>query len=143
MNPMPVVMYLMGLDAEHGLLEALGFAKRPHPQGVGSSLYLGEEAVLHSTGIWYRGVLYHRPKERFYRAFLPPYPPEVHPGAEPLPFAQGLAHLLPFLRGYEARVAALRGEGRGRFLRRLPPGARRHLKDWKAFFPEEEGGAGE
>jgi hypothetical protein len=140
MNPMPVVMYLMGLDAAHGLLEELGLAKRPHPRGVGSSLYLGEELVLHSTGIWYRGVLYHRPKERFYRAPLPPYPPEVHPGARPLPFPEGLAHLLPFLREYEARVAALRGEGRGRFLRRLPPAARRHLRDWKEVLAGGEGG---
>ncbi|BAW00469.1 uncharacterized protein TTMY_0055 [Thermus thermophilus] len=139
MNPMPVVMYLMGLEAAHGLLEELGFAKRPHPQGVGSSLYLREDTVLHSTGIWHRGVLYHRPKERFYRAPLPPYPPEVHPQAEPLPFAEGLAHLLPFLKAYEAQVARARGEGRGRFLRRLPPGARRHLKDWKALFGEGVG----
>lgn len=136
-NPLPVVMYLMGLDAEHGLLPELGFRKVPHPQGVGSSLYLGEEALLHSTGLWYRGVLYHRPKERFYRAPLPPYPPEVHPQAEPLDFRQGLDYLLPFLREYEDRVKALRGEGRGRFLRKLPPGARRHLKDWRAFFEED------
>jgi hypothetical protein len=72
MNPMPVVMYLMGLEAEHGLLTELGFAKRPHPEGIGSSLYLREEALLHSTGLWYRGVLYHRPRERFYRAPIPP-----------------------------------------------------------------------
>lgn len=78
----------MGLDAAHGLLEDLLRQEAPSPRD-GSSLYLlGEEAVLHSTGIWYRGVLYHRPKERFYRASLPPYPPEVHPGAEPLPFPQ-------------------------------------------------------
>lgn len=139
MNPMPVVMYLMGLEAAHGLLEPLGFRKAPHPQGVGSSLYLGEEAVLHSTGLWYRGVLYHRPKERFYRAPLPPYPPEVHPEAEPLPFPEGLSHFRPFLLAYEAGVRGLRGEGRGRFLRRLPPGARRHLKDWRAFLGGEDG----
>ncbi|KOX89397.1 hypothetical protein BVI061214_00558 [Thermus aquaticus] len=134
MNPMPVVMYLMGLEAEHGLLTELGFAKRPHPEGIGSSLYLREEALLHSTGLWYRGVLYHRPRERFYRAPIPPYPPAVHPEAEPLDFAEGLAHFLPFLKAYEDAVAQLRGEGRERFLRRLPPGARRHLKDWKALF---------
>lgn len=133
MNPMPVVMYLMGLEAAHGLLPQLGFRRVPHPQGFGSSLYLGEEALLHSTGLWYRGVLYLRPKERFYRAPVPPYPPEVHPEAEPLPFQEGLL-LRPFLLDYEARVRALRGEGRERFLRRLPPGARRHLGDWKAFF---------
>lgn len=137
MNPMPVVMYLMGVDAAHELLEGLGFVKKPHPEGVGSSLYLREEALLHSTGLWYRGVLYHRPKERFYRTLLPPYPPQVHPEAKPLSFAQGLAHFLPFLQDYEARVAALRGEGRGRFLRRLPSGARRYLKDWRSFFAEE------
>jgi hypothetical protein len=117
MNPMPVVMYLMGLEAEHGLLTELGFAKRPHPEGMGSSLYLREEALLHSTGLWYRGVLYHRPRERFYRAPIPPYPPAVHPEAEPLDFAEGLAHFLPFLKAYEDAVAQLRGEGRERFLR--------------------------
>lgn len=117
----------------HGATE-LGFAKRPHPEGIGSSLYLREEALLHSTGLWYRGVLYHRPRERFYRAPIPPYPPAVHPEAEPLDFAEGLAHFLPFLKAYEDAVAQLQGEGRERFLRRLPPGARRHLKDWKALF---------
>ncbi len=137
-NPMPVVMYLMGLDAAHELLTPLGFRKLPHPQGVGSSLYLGEEALLHSTGLWYRGVLYHRPKERFFRGPIPPYPPEVHPQAEPLDFQEGLEHFLPFLRGYEEVVRALRGEGRGRFLRRLPPGARRHLGAWRALFPEAQ-----
>ncbi|TBH14865.1 hypothetical protein [Thermus thermamylovorans] len=138
MNPMPVVMYLMGLEAAQGLLEPLGFRKAPHPQGVGSSLYLGEEAVLHSTGLWYRGVLYHRPKERFYRTPLPPYPPEVHPEAEPLPFPEGLAHLRPFLLAYEAEVRRLRGEGRERSTRGLPPGARRHLRDWRAFLGGED-----
>ncbi|MFN4232841.1 hypothetical protein [Thermus sp.] len=138
-NPMPVVMYLMGLDAAHELLPGLGFRKVPHPQGIGSSLYLGEEALLHSTGLWYRGVLYHRPRERFYRAPVPPYPPEVHPQAEALDFPEGLAHLLPFLREYEERVRALRGEGRERFLRKLPPGARRHLRAWKALFAGVEG----
>ncbi|GAA6751880.1 hypothetical protein Thermus77412_24230 [Thermus antranikianii] len=136
---MPVVMYLMGLDAAHEVLPDLGFRKVPHPQGVGSSLYLGEEAILHSTGLWYRGVLYHRPRERFYRASVPPYPPEVHPQAEPLEFREGLDHFLPFLRRYEEGVRALRGEGRGRFLRKLPPGARRHLKDWRLLFGEVEG----
>ncbi|WP_353513213.1 hypothetical protein [Thermus sp. LT1-2-5] len=136
---MPVFMYLLGVDAAQGLLEALGYRKVPHPQGVGSSLYLGEEAVLHSTGLWYRGVLYHRPKERFYRSPLPPYPPEVPPQAEPLAFPHGLAHYLPFIRGHEERVRALRGEGRARFLRHLPPGARRHLKDWRALWQEVEG----
>lgn len=134
MNPMPVVMYLMGLEAAHELLPELGFRKVPHPQGIGSSLYLGQEALLHSTGLWYRGVLYLRPKERFYRSIVPPYPPELHPEAEPIPFPEGLAHLRPFLQEYEARVKALRGEGRERFLRRLPPGAKRHLKDWKVFW---------
>lgn len=142
MNPMPVVMYLLGLDAAHGLLEGLGYAKRPHPQGLGSSLYLGEEALLHSMGLWYRGVLYLRPKERFYRAPLPPYPPEVHPGAEPLPMAEGLAHFRPFLLAHEQAVRGLRGEGRGRFLRRLPPGARRHLRDWRAYLGGRDEGLG-
>ncbi|GAA6755768.1 hypothetical protein Thermus77420_12440 [Thermus thalpophilus] len=135
---MPVFMCLLGVDAAQGVLEALGYRKAPHPGGVGSSLYLGEEAVLHSTGLWYQGVLYHRPKERFYRAGLPPYPPEVDPRAEPLPFGEGLAHYLPFIRDHEARVRALRGEGRERLLRRLPPLARRHLKDWQALWGEDE-----
>lgn len=138
-NPMPVVMYLMGLDAAHEVLGEAGFQKVPHPQGIGSSLYLGSEALLHSTGLWYRGVLYHRPKEQFYAAPVPPYPPEIHPQAKPLPFAEGLAHFLPFLRWYEERIRVLRGEGRGRFLRKLPPGARRHLRDWRALFGEVEG----
>ncbi|MDM7324717.1 MAG: hypothetical protein P3W93_007010 [Thermus sp.] len=136
-NPMPVVMYLMGLDADHELLTRMGFQKVPHPKGLGSSLYLkGDEALLHSTGLWYRGVLYHRPKERFYRAALPPYPPEVDPQAEPLRFGEGLEHFLPFLRAYEGEVRALRGEGRGRFLTKLPPMARRHVRDWKAYLAE-------
>ncbi|WP_234507883.1 MULTISPECIES: hypothetical protein [Thermus] len=138
MNPMPVFMYLLGVDAAQGLLEALGYRKAPHPKGVGSSLYLGEEAVLHSTGLWYRGVLYLRPKERFYRASLPPYPPEVAPQAEPLPFGEGLAHYLPFIQAHEERVRALRGEGRERLLRHLPPVARRHLKEWKSLWRSDE-----
>lgn len=131
---MPVVMYLLGLDAEHGVLQDLGYRKEPHPHGVGSSLYLGEGILLHSTGLWYRGVLYQRPKERFYRSPIPPYPPELHPQAEPLDFAQGLEHFLPFLKAHEERVRALRGEGRDRFLRKLPPGARPYLKHWRALF---------
>jgi hypothetical protein len=134
MNPMPVVMYLMGLEAEHGLLTELGFAKRPHPEGIGSSLYLREEALLHSTGLWYRGFSTTAPGSASAGLPSPPYPPAVHPEAEPLDFAEGLAHFLPFLKAYEDAVAQLRGEGRERFLRRLPSGAKRHLKDWKALF---------
>jgi len=123
MNPMPVVMYLMGLEAEHGLLTELGFAKRPHPEGIGSSLYLREEALLHSTGLWYRGVLYHRPRERFYRAPIPPYPPAVHPEAEPLDFAEGLAHFLTLLKGLRGRRGPASGGGAGALPQAASPGS--------------------
>jgi hypothetical protein len=39
-------------------------------------------------------------------------------------------------------VRALRGEGRERLLRHLPPLARRHLKDWKALWAAVEGASG-
>ncbi len=133
MNPMPVVMFLMGLDAREGVLEGLGFRKAPHPEGVGSSLYLGEEAVLHSTGLWYRGVLYHRPKERFYRTALPPYPPGVHPEAEPLAFGEGLAHFRPFLLAYQDQATRLRPWRLEDALKALPSLARRHRKDFLRF----------
>jgi hypothetical protein len=134
MNPMPVVMYLMGLEAEHGLLTELGFAKRPHPEGSRlQPLPKGRgPPPLHRPLV--PGGSLPPPQGALLPGSHPPYPPGVHPEAEPLDFAEGLAHFLPFLKAYEDAVAQLRGEGRERFLRRLPSGARRHLKDWKALF---------
>ncbi|MGQ9735257.1 MAG: hypothetical protein ACUVUP_01495 [Thermaceae bacterium] len=130
-HPLTVQMVLFGFDAQEGLLTQLGFVKRPHPKGIGSSLYQRDDALLHSTGLWVEGVYYLRPKERFFRCPYLPLPPEWPQEAEPMTFAQGLEQIRPFVLRYEQQVQALTGEDRTRWLRQLPPNAKRALRAWR------------
>jgi hypothetical protein len=126
-------MVLFGLDARRGLLPRLGFAKEPHPQGVGSSLYRGHGALLHSTGLWVAGVYYLRPEEAFYRAPLPLLPPEEGRPEDRLPLREALEALRSFVLWYEGEVRRLTGEDREAYLCHLPPLARGAVSAWREW----------
>lgn len=108
----------------------LGFSKRPHPQGIGSSLCVRKGVLLHSAGFWVEGVYYLRPRECFLRCPYPPLPPEWPEEAQPMGFAQGLQHIRPFVLWYEQQVQALTGGDRTPRLQHLPPMAKRARRAW-------------
>lgn len=125
-SPLGVEFWLLGLDAQSGLLAERGFEKRKH-DGQGSSLYVLGELTLHSSGLWLqteRGTL------RFWRrtglfelngAFFPR--------------RQGLALITPHLLLHEAWVAHHKGDLRERQFaaHRLPTPIRRQLPLWRQW----------
>lgn len=133
-SPLPVQFWLLGLDAQTGLLAQRGFHKyRPEGQ-MGSSLYSLDGLTLHSSGLWLdlpQGQLcYQRRPQRFTL------------GGQPYSRASGLERIRPHLLEHEAWVVQHMGaDYRERQLaaHRLPPPIRRNVEAWREWRSGEHG----
>lgn len=135
LNPLDIHFWLLGVDAREGDLEARGYRKSSHPQGLGSSVYRRGRLGLHSMGLWLDGpsgrLLYLRANDRFFLVSVDTLPPGGDPPGRPLAFAEGMRLLEPHLRLHERWIARRRGNDyRRQLLDGLPARHRKGSQAW-------------
>lgn len=133
-SPLPVQFWLLGLDAQAGLLTRRGFRKVRREGQVGSSLYHFGGLTLHSSGLWVelpQGQLcYQRRPHRFTL------------NGQLYSVSAGLQRIQPHLLEHEAWVVQhLGADYRERQLaaHQLPPPIRRNVRAWREWRGGEHG----
>lgn len=120
---------MLGWDVRRGDLWRCGFESRPHPLGLGSKVYQREGWQLHSRGMTWRGITYHRDRGCFLRSWE--LPPEAQ--GPRLSIREGWEHFRPLLRQHEQQLVQRWGvDFRQQMLRSLPP----RLKPLRRHFLE-------
>lgn len=133
-SPLPVQFWLLGLDAQAGLLTRRGFSKVRREGQIGSSLYQLGNLTLHSSGLWLdlpQGQLcYQRRPNRFTL------------NGKLYSVSAGLQRIRPHLLEHEAWVVGQMGadyrEGQ-LAAHQLPPPIRRNVDAWREWCSGEHG----
>jgi hypothetical protein len=148
-NPMTVQMWLWGLDAIRGDLQAKGFIKTIRPSNSESSIYVQNNLYLHGHGIWLETeteiLVYRRPNKNWYAL---PKTAKVciehfaqnslawcdYARPKQLSHHQALAIIKPIILEYEDWLFARHGDIRLSQLKAIPnQKVRRAVGAWRDF----------